>query len=64
MTPEPPGGDREQRVLELLQSVARRADRLARRGPSGPRHDRAIWLRAEQECFERAERKAPNVTGR
>lgn len=64
MTPEALRGDREQRLLELLHAVARRADVLARRGPTGPRRDRAIWLRAEQECFERAELKSPNVTGR
>jgi hypothetical protein len=58
------GYDRERRLLELLRAVARRADALARGGPAGPRRDRAVWLRAEQECFERAERKAPNLTGR
>lgn len=64
MTSEALCSDREQRLLQLLYAVALRVNVLARRGPAGPRHDRALWLRAEQECFERAELKSPNVTGR
>lgn len=52
--------------LDTLQlQVARRADVLARGAYGGVRErDRRIWLRAEWEIFERAERCAPEMAER
>ena len=42
-------------LLNLQLGVARRADELARYCESSRWQDRRIWLRAEQEIFERVE---------
>ncbi|MGH7944994.1 MAG: hypothetical protein ACREH8_13420 [Opitutaceae bacterium] len=49
-------------LLNLQLGVARRADELARYCDSSRWGDRRIWLRAEQEIFERVETIGQNVT--
>ncbi len=49
-------------LLELQLEVARRADLMARRTGSAQIGDRRLWLRAEQEIFERAEKQRLGVT--
>ncbi len=51
-------------LIDLLLSVARRADELARRLPTGRASDRRLWLRAECEVFERLERARPHAVSR
>lgn len=50
-------------LLDLQLGVARRADELARRFRPSHHSDRRLWLRAEQEIFERVE-NAARVTAR
>ncbi len=51
-------------LLELQLNIARRADSMARRLSSDRMVDRRLWLRAEQEIFERAEKQRWEVTAR
>jgi len=51
----------DEQVLQWLLEVARRADELAGRLRPSPAMARGIWLRAEFEVFERAERIAPSA---
>ena len=48
----------DEQVLQWLKLVARRADALASRSYLVPAKARGIWLRAELEVFEEAERIA------
>lgn len=49
-------------LLDLQLEVARRADLISRRMGSERLGDRRLWLRAEQEIFERAEKQRLGVT--
>ncbi len=58
------GRNQAEILLRLQLGVARRADAFARRCPASQLVDRQLWLRAEQEIFELAERAAPGIAPR
>lgn len=62
LPPEPTPAFAPGELTDIQLRVARRADELARRFHANRDTDRRLWLRAEFEVFERAERVQPAIT--